>query len=293
MSSQLITIAIDSIIIPENYPSKIKSSDTNRIQNSVASMNALKSKGIPLPPVIVARKGKSVILVKGLRRLACAKAAGESKIDALLMDFQDSLIASCVYQTNTKPSNTLDMAWAIHYLHTLDYSNQDISILCGFGKGGSSMVSRYLRILQLPSEVQILIEDEQLDFSHACELIGVDRLLAVRLAELCVRDDLNLTQFRLLKKRWTNPDSEGSAAVKLSAKHQPNENEELKVIERQLADWFPATPTIKAKPSGEFVLAFSCKTPEALTEILEKLQMAATTGISTNHLRGNEAKEAH
>lgn len=274
MSNELQKIHIDKIIIPENFPRFDKNLTASRIERINEAVKAFKKLEIPSAPIIVTQQSDHFILVKGLTRLVGEKSFGTEYVQAFVIQHNNPLLVSNIYHANIEPLTTMEKATAIAYLTAQNFSAGEIAAIYGFGAGGGrSKVSRYLRLIDLPSEVTQLIDDEQLTFGHACELLGLPNNLAIKLAELTTKQDLSVSQLRCIKKRWLDdPEIKESGNSSIKDNIIREGTEILRDMEKTITSLYGVNSSITTKPNGAFSVQIICKTPEELGTVLDGLK---------------------
>ncbi len=163
--------------------------------------DSIKEHGI-LQPVLVKKEGERYILIAGERRWRAAQIAGIHKIPALVKVATPggSLELSLIENIQRKELNPLEEAKAYHML-LKDFQLKQDDIAKRVGKKRSS-IANYLRILKLPSRVQILIQKGDLSLGHAKALSSLEGAkLQIKLAEEIVRRSLSVRQAERLALR--------------------------------------------------------------------------------------------
>lgn len=163
---------------------------------------SLKQNGL-LQPILVRRKGDGIYeLIAGERRLRAAKLAGMQKIPALVRNVsdQESMVLALVENLQRDDLNPMETARAYQrMLNEFGLTQEAIAqkVACD-----RSSVANLLRLMSLPSEVQHMIESDQLSTGHAKVILGlmtpasqislatqiVDGQLSVREAERLVQE---------------------------------------------------------------------------------------------------------
>ena len=172
---------------------------------------SLKQSGL-LQPILVRRKGDGIYeLISGERRWRAAKEAGLETIQAVIRNCGDeeSVVLALVENLQRADLNPMEMARAYHRMMNEFGLTQDI-IAQRVGCERSS-IANVVRLINLPSEVQQLIESNQLSMGHAKVILGLpgqnEQLKVARLVvskALSVRETEKLLESLLVaKKRGT------------------------------------------------------------------------------------------
>jgi len=172
---------------------------------------SLKQSGL-LQPILVRRKGDGIYeLISGERRWRAAKEAGLETIQAVIRNCGDeeSVVLALVENLQRTDLNPMEMARAYYRMMNEFGLTQDIiarRVSCE-----RSSIANVVRLMQLPSEVQQLIESNQLSMGHAKVILGLsDQNEQLRVAQLVVSKVLSVRETEKLiesspvtKKRGT------------------------------------------------------------------------------------------
>jgi ParB family transcriptional regulator, chromosome partitioning protein len=172
---------------------------------------SLKQSGL-LQPILVRRKGDGIYeLISGERRWRAAKEAGLETIQAVIRNCGDeeSVVLALIENLQRADLNPMEMARAYHRMMNEFALTQDI-IARRVGCERSS-IANIVRLIHLPSEIQQLIEMNQLSIGHAKVILSLpgqnDQIRVARLVVskvLSVRETEKLLESSpVAKKRGT------------------------------------------------------------------------------------------
>ncbi|MCL2846214.1 MAG: ParB/RepB/Spo0J family partition protein [Firmicutes bacterium] len=124
-------------------------------------------------PILVNKVGARYLIVAGERRWRASKLAGLAKIPAIVRNYSNRQIAEIAIIENLQREdlNDMDLARGIKKLMD-DHMLTQEKVATVLGKSRSS-IANTLRLLNLPSEVQALVEHGQLSAGHAKCLVAV------------------------------------------------------------------------------------------------------------------------
>jgi ParB family chromosome partitioning protein len=188
--SEIQTLKVDAIVPNRYQPRQIFSPE------ELAELTAsLKQSGL-LQPILVRRKGDGIYeLISGERRWRAAKEAGLETIQAVIRNCGDeeSVVLALVENLQRTDLNPMEMARAYHRMMNEFGLTQDIiarRVACE-----RSSIANVVRLIQLPSEVQQLIESNQLSMGHAKVILGLsDQNEQLRVAQLVVSKVLSVRE---------------------------------------------------------------------------------------------------
>src|SRR6267143_1740138 len=156
---------------------------------------SLKQSGL-LQPILVRRKGDGIYeLISGERRWRAAKEAGMETIQSVIRNCGDeeSVILALVENLQRADLNPMEMARAYHRMMNEFGLTQDI-IAQRVGCERSS-IANVVRLINLPSEIQQLIETYQLSMGHAKVILGLpSQNEQLRVAQLVVSKVLSVRE---------------------------------------------------------------------------------------------------
>lgn len=157
--------------------------------------NSVKQNGL-LQPIVVRRKGDGTFeLISGERRLRAAKLAGLNKILGSIRNCsdQESMVLALVENIQRNDLNPMEMARAYSRMMNEFGLTQD-NIAQKVGRERSS-VANFVRLNNLPHEVQQLVESGKLSTGHAKVILGIPQEdMQVKLARKVVDADLSVRE---------------------------------------------------------------------------------------------------
>jgi ParB family chromosome partitioning protein len=178
-------------IVPNRYQPR-QTFSPQELEELTAS---LKQSGL-LQPILVRRKGDGIYeLISGERRWRAAKAAGLETVQAVIRNCGDeeSVILALVENLQRADLNPMEMARAYHRMMNEFGLTQDI-IARRVGCERSS-IANVIRLIQLPSEIQQLIESNHLSLGHAKVILGLTgQIEQLRVAQLIVSKVLSVRE---------------------------------------------------------------------------------------------------
>jgi ParB family transcriptional regulator, chromosome partitioning protein len=155
---------------------------------------SIRTSGI-IQPLLVRPRGGLFELVAGERRWRAAQLAGLSRIPAIIREIPDDKVLELALIENIQRQelNPIEEANAYKRLiESLNLTQEEVAQRVGRDR---TFVTNYLRILKLPSEIQLLLENEKLSFGHARALLGLgDVILQRRYAQKIVKHNWSVRE---------------------------------------------------------------------------------------------------
>ncbi|MGI9609277.1 MAG: ParB/RepB/Spo0J family partition protein [Acidimicrobiia bacterium] len=148
-----------------------------------------------LQPVVVSTGDSGYVLIAGERRWRAAKRAGIATIPAVLRETtgESTLVEALVENVQRQDLTPLEEAHAYqHLLENNGMTQEQIAERVGKSRPA---ISNTLRLLQLPKDVQELVDSGDLSAGHARPLVGMeDEKYARHLADKAVADGWSVRQ---------------------------------------------------------------------------------------------------
>lgn len=205
-----------------------------------------------LQPVVVRPGDDGFVLVAGERRWRAARMAGLATIPAVVRGEPEdpSLVEALVENVQREDLTPLEEAHAYRQLLE-EYGMTQEEVASRVGKSRPS-VANTLRLLQLPSEIQSLVDSGKLTAGHARPLIGLeDGAGAVRLAEQAVKEGWSVRQVEEAVRRGRQGRTGGRSRV-----HEVRPVEIIE-LEKRLADKLDTKVKIDyQRQKGKVVIRF-------------------------------------
>jgi ParB family chromosome partitioning protein len=250
-------LRVDAIV-----PNRYQPRQTFSPQELAELTASLKQSGL-LQPILVRRKGDGIYeLISGERRWRATKDAGLETIQAVIRNCGDeeSVVLALVENLQRTDLNPMEMARAYHRMMNEFGLTQDI-IAQRVGCERSS-IANVVRLTHLPSEIQQLIETNQLSMGHAKVILGLpDQSEQLRVAKLVVSKALSVRETEKLIESSTVAKRRGAKELRRTPWSD---------VEERLQKRFGTKVVIqKGKRGGKIVIYYF--SPPELEGILESL----------------------
>ena len=156
--------------------------------------SSIKKSGV-LQPVLVVPEGNHFTIIVGERRWRAAQKIGLKKIPSIIrkMPKAQQLETSLVENLQREDLNPLEVALAYQKLtQELNYTQQEIADKVGKDRAS---VANYLRLLNLPKEIQDYLAEEKISMGHARALLALENTKAqLSMARHVVQNQLSVRQ---------------------------------------------------------------------------------------------------
>ena len=224
--------------------------------------------GIIQPITVRALSENEFQLISGERRLQAGKKAGLKAIPAYIRvaDDQQMLEMALVENIQRENLNAIEIALSYQRLLTeCDLKQEQLGDRVGKNR---STVTNYLRLLKLPSDVQIALRDGRLSMGHARALISIDDIaLRIDIFNQIIKQDLSVRKVeelvRAIGKKGEKKTRSSSAVL----------DHEIKKLRSKLSTHFGSKIAIKSNDQNKGEIKIPFTSTEDLNRILEILEV--------------------
>ncbi|MGA9288563.1 MAG: ParB/RepB/Spo0J family partition protein [Anaerobacillus sp.] len=225
---------------------------------------SIKTFGV-LQPLIVRQSIKGYEIVVGERRYRASLNAGLQSVPAVVKELTDRKMMEIALIENLQRENLNPIEEAQAYqklMKETDVTQEELSKRLGKSR---PHLANFLRLLQLPGEVQEYISEGKLTMGHGRAILGLKKKEGRKsLAERVLKEKLNVRQ---LENLITQLNQNVSRETKKGVKSDPY----LKEKENNLRERFGTSVSIKkSKKKGKIEIEFFSE--EDLDRILEVLE---------------------
>ena len=146
-------------------------------------------------------------LISGERRFRASQLAGLEKVPAYIRDATDNQMLELALVENIQREDLNALEIAISYQRLIDECNLTQEMLSERVGKKRATISNYLRLLKLPSVIQLALRDKVISMGHARALLGVDEANAqIGIFEQITLNDLSVRRVEELVRKINDPD---------------------------------------------------------------------------------------
>nr|WP_204831495.1 ParB/RepB/Spo0J family partition protein [Olsenella uli] len=180
--------------IDEIKPNKGQPRKTFRAEELAELADSIKQNGI-LQPLLVRKKGTGYEIVAGERRYQAAKAAGLTEVPVVIREISDDDVFKLALIENLQRSDLSPLEEAQGYRQLIKEKGLTQEELAKILSKSRSAITNTLRLLDLPREVQELVEEGKLTAGHARAILAVPSEEGrIQLAQKVVAERLSVRQ---------------------------------------------------------------------------------------------------
>tara|TARA_B100001142_G_scaffold52824_1_gene50685 strand:- start:45146 stop:46015 length:870 start_codon:yes stop_codon:yes gene_type:complete len=245
---------------PAQPRKKFKEDDIQELAESI------KNHGV-LQPIIIRNNPNNqneYLLIAGERRLRASKIAGLEKIPAIIkkVDDQENVELAIIENIQRKNLSALEEAAAYKQLAD-EYNLIQEEIAQKVGKSRSA-IANSIRLLELPNEIQLMLQEEKLSVGHAKLLLTIDSSKQNFFAKLVIDKNLSVRDLESNIKKI----SVKTAQKDITIKQDPD----VKIIEEELIKIFGTSVKINLNKKNSGTVKINFHSIDEFEGILEKLK---------------------
>ena len=245
--------------------------DVDGLRQLAASIEA---HGIIQPITLRKVRASKFQIISGERRFRAAQQAGLPELPAYIREADDQSLLEMALVENIQRQdlNPLEVGMSFrHLMEECDLTQESLAKRVGMGR---SSVANFLRMLELPEQLQGMLRAGQLGLGHAKALAGLRgpdaKYTQIALAEKTVAEGVSVRELERWVKQggWKAPTKKQSVDTRESL--SADEEQALNLIRTKLSST-QATIAMKRNKRGGGQLTVSYKTLDELEAVLTKL----------------------
>ena len=245
--------------------------DVDGLRQLAASIEA---HGIIQPITLRKVRASKFQIISGERRFRAAQQAGLTELPAYIREADDQSLLEMALVENIQRQdlNPLEVGMSFrHLMEECDLTQESLAKRVGMGR---SSVANFLRMLELPEQLQGMLRAGQLGLGHAKVLGGLRgsdaKYTQIALAEKAVAEGVSVRELERWVKQggWKAPTKKSSTDQRESL--SADEEQALNLIRTKLSST-QATIAMKRNQRGGGQLTVSYKTLDELEAVLTKL----------------------
>ena len=215
---------------------------------------------------ITVRKGadNSYQLISGERRVRAAEKAGLRRIPAYVREAGDENMLELALVENIQREDLDAIEVAISYQRLIEEFNLTQEALGDRVGKKRATIANYLRLLNLPVEIQTAIREKKVSMGHARALLGIeDSEYQLEVFSRILSQDLSVRQVEGLAKKSRNTQPPGNATEEIRSDYED--------LREHLSHYFGATIEFKRSNKGTGRIVIPFKSDEDLQRIVSIL----------------------
>lgn len=219
--------------------------------------------GVIQPITLKRRADGRYTIISGERRWRASQLAGLERLPAYIreVDDEDLHAMALVENIQREDLNAIEIALGMRRLVEECGLTQE-AMAEKVGKKRST-VSNYMRLLSLPSEVQLALKEGLISMGHAKAIATLDEEVQIKALRKCIRRSLSVRQAEMLARRLA--DEPRSRAI------DEEYPESYSRLVEELERVFMANFSVKRTATGGSRITIECGNDEELEHLIERL----------------------
>ena len=222
--------------------------------------------GVIQPITLKRREDGKYTIISGERRWRASQRAGLESLPAYIREVDDENLHAMALVENIQRQDLNAIEIALGMQRLIDECGLTQEAMAEKVGKKRSTVSNYMRLLNLPSEVQLALKEGIISMGHAKAIAGIAPEEQLKALKKCIKKALSVRQMEVLARKLNE------APVKNST----NEDEEYPESYSQLVDEFERVfaenISIKRTKSGSCRITIECASEKDIERLIKRLE---------------------
>ena len=219
-----------------------------------------------IQPITLKPNGKDkYIIISGERRWRASQLAGLESIPAYIREVDDENLHAMALVENIQRENLNAIEIALGMKRLIEECGLTQEAMAEKVGKKRSTVSNYMRLLSMPSEVQLALKDGIITMGHAKAIGGLDLDLQLKALKKCVKKSLSVRQAEELARKMAEATTKNTAAE--DEEYPESYSRLVMELERILSD----NISIKRTKSGSSRITIECSNDAEVEQLIAKL----------------------
>lgn len=218
-----------------------------------------------IQPITLKPNGKDkYIIISGERRWRASQLAGLESIPAYIREVDDENLHAMALVENIQRENLNAIEIALGMKRLIEECGLTQEAMAEKVGKKRSTVSNYMRLLSMPSEVQLALKDGIITMGHAKAIGGLDLDLQLKALKKCVKKSLSVRQAEELARKMAETKTEREE----TEEEYPESYSRLVMeLERIISE----NISIKRTKSGSSRITIECSNDAEVEQLISKL----------------------
>ena len=268
-SSTINEIPIDQIEANPNQPRReFEETALHELAQSISEI------GIVVPITLRQMGEHKYQIIAGERRWRASQIAGLTSLPAYIRTIKDEEVMEMALVENIQREDLNDIEIALAYEHLLETSGMTQEKMSKRVGKSRTAVTNYLRLLKLPAQVQMALQNKTVSMGHARALLSLESpAQQIRLFKEIQKNGYSVRQVEELVK--TAKDHDEASSSKKGNAGKKSLPAEFNVLQKRLSDFFntKVEMSCSAKGRGKISIPFSSEEElERIINMFDKLK---------------------
>lgn len=233
--------------------------------------NSIREVGIIQPITLRQTEDGRYQIIAGERRWRASQLAGLNAVPAYIRTVEDENVMEMALVENIQREDLNAIEIALAYQNLIEQYNLTQDKLSEKVGKNRATIANYLRLLKLPAQVQVALQNKEVDQGHARALLGLDKpSLQVKLFNEIKEKGYSVRQVEEMVKALNNGETlkSGRRTLKPAGKKLPEEYAEL---QGRLRDMFSTKVQMTCSGQGKGKITIPFASEEELERIITTL----------------------
>lgn len=223
--------------------------------------------GVIQPVTLKRREDGKYMIISGERRWRASQMAGLETLPAYIREVEDEDLHAMALVENIQRQdlNAIEIALGMQRLiEECGLTQEAMAVKVGKKR---STVSNYMRLLNMPSEVQLALKEGIISMGHAKAIAALDDEMQLKALKRCVKKGLSVRQAEALARKFAQ-EVESQGVTDVDADEYPESYSRLvEELERVLSE----NISIKRTKSGSSRITIECANDGEVEMLISKL----------------------
>lgn len=262
-SSSISEIKLDQISVNPNQPRR--EFDETALEELAESISEI---GIIQPITLREVEEDNYQIIAGERRYRASLKAGLRTIPAYVRTANDESVMAMALIENIQREDLNAIEIALAYQSLLEQYNLTQEKLSERVGKKRTTVANYLRLLKLPAQIQMALQNKEIDMGHARALVTLhDTSKQVKVFEETLANKYSVRKVEEIVKSINN----GNQQTSKNKNTKKNLPEEFNLLKEQLSSFFKTKVQLSCSDKGKGKISIPFKDEEELEKIIEIL----------------------
>ena len=221
--------------------------------------------GVIQPITLKRRDDGKYIIISGERRWRASQRAGLETLPAYIREVDDENLHAMALVENIQRQDLNAIEVALGMQRLIDECGLTQEAMAEKVGKKRSTVSNYMRLLSLPSEVQLALKEGIISMGHAKAIAGLDNDNQIKALKKCIKKSLSVRQMELLARKLNE-------APKSDIQGDDEEYPETySHLVDELERIFSDNISIKRTKSGSCRITIECANDNEIDRIIKRL----------------------
>ncbi|MCC8187234.1 MAG: ParB/RepB/Spo0J family partition protein [Bacteroides sp.] len=265
-SSSINEIELSQISVNPNQPRR--EFDETALQELADSISEI---GIIQPITLRKLSDDAYQIIAGERRYRASLKAGLKSIPAYIRTADDENVMEMALVENIQREDLNSVEIALAYQHLIEQYNLTQERLSERVGKKRTTIANYLRLLKLPAQIQMALQNREIDMGHARALITLgDPKLQVKVFEEIMENGYSVRKVEEIVKTLNEGEPVKSGNKQLAPKRS-GLPEEFNLLKEQLSGFFHTKVQLTCSGKGKGKISIPFGNEEELERIIEIL----------------------